>query len=358
MKNFKIDENIWALAENYKTEGDVGFGREMYPVMLVSDYANGEWSELRAIPYGPISLDPAAKVLHYAQEIFEGLKAYKNEKGEVFLFRPDMNAKRFNISADRMAMPSFPEEMFVESVKFLASVAHKTISDKKGSSLYFRPFMIATEPTMGVRPSNTYTYMLLASPADNYFSSPNVRVMIERDNCRATPGGTGYAKAGGNYAASLRAYQKTKEQECDQTLWLDALEKKYIEELSGMNFFAVVGEELQTPALSDSILAGVTRDSLLKLASSLGLRPVEKRMNIDSLLAQIESGECSEVFACGTAAVITPIDALVDNGREYRLKTVGEARQSLKLKNLLLDIQRGQAGEFKDWIVAIDPVQK
>lgn len=358
MKNLKIDEKIWPLVENYQTDGDVGFGKVMYPVMLISDYQDGQWSELRVLPYGPLQIDPAAKVLHYAQEIFEGLKAYKNDNGEVFLFRPDMNAKRFNVSADRMAMPTLPEEVFVESTKFLASVAHKTVSEKKGSSLYFRPFMIATEPTMGVRPSNTYSYILIASPADSYFSNPNVKVMIERENCRATPGGTGYAKAGGNYAASLRAYQKTKENDCDQTLWLDALEKKYIEELSGMNFFAIVGNELQTPSLSDSILAGVTRDSLLKLADRHGLRAVEKKMDIDSLLKQIESGECTEVFACGTAAVITPIAALVDNGREYRLKTEGEDRISLKLKNSLLDIQRGETEEFKEWIVRINPYQK
>lgn len=346
-------ERFIRLMDAYELPDEVGFGRTMLPLMLVCNFDGKNWGDLLVQEYGPLQIDPAAKVLHYAQEIFEGLKAYKNEDGEIYLFRPQMNARRFNLSADRLAMPSFPEEKFVESIRFLASLCHKHIPTKLGSSLYFRPFMIATEPTLGVRPSETYTYVLIASPADNYFSSPNVKVMVERENSRAMAGGTGYAKAGGNYAASLKAYKKTKEVGCDQTLWLDAASKKYIEELSGMNFFAVVGDELQTPILTDTILAGVTRDSLLKLASKFGLKPVEKKMAINELLQDIESGECTEAFACGTAAVLTPISLLSSEGKDYKLK-FPDGKIGPLLKEELLLIQRGRREAPSEWVISVD----
>lgn len=354
MNQPQLLDNLVKLINSYELPDDVGFGRTMLPLMIVCNFDGKKWGELLVQEYGPLQIDPAAKVLHYAQEIFEGLKAYKNEAGEINLFRADMNAKRFNLSADRMAMPSFPEEKFIESVRFLTSLCHKHIPTKIGSSLYFRPFMIATEPTLGVRPSDTYTYVLIASPADNYFSNPNVKVMIERDNCRATPGGTGYAKAGGNYAASLKAFKKTKEIGCDQTLWLDGASKTYVEELSGMNFFAVVGDELQTPSLTDTILAGVTRDSLLKLASKFGLKPVEKKIAINDLLKEIEEGKCTEAFACGTAAVLTPISILHDNGKDYKLK-FPDGNIGPSLKEELLLIQRGEREGLKDWTLSVEP---
>lgn len=356
-KPLVIDHFVKLLDKYTLPKESMGFGQIMLPLMLVAHYDGKEWGDLLLQEYGPLQIDPAAKVLHYAQEIFEGLKAYKNDKGEAFLFRPDMNAKRFNLSAERLAMPTYPVEKFVESVKFLTSLCHDKIPTTLGASLYFRPFMIATEPTLGVRPSNTYSYIVIASPSDNYFNHDNVKVMIERNNVRATHGGTGFAKAGGNYAASLKAYKETKAKGCDQTLWLDALEMKYVEELSGMNFFAIVGDELQTPELTDTILSGVTRDSLLKLAHKFNLKPVEKKIDIDELLRLIETGKCTEAFACGTAAVITPIGQFLDRDKTYTLKD-NSGNISLKLKNELLMIQRGEKQAPEGWVIHVEPFVK
>ena len=353
MNTIETNKEILDLVENFTYGKDLGFGKTMAPVMIEMKYKNGQWSAPKYLPYGPISIDPAAKVLHYAQEIFEGMKAYKNNKGEVYLFRPEANAKRFNLSAKRMAMPEVRETDFLKTVQSFAQIMANHVPKGANKSLYLRPFMIATEPTLGVKASNEYSYYLIGCLVERYFSRPSVKVMIERDNCRAAPGGIGYAKTGGNYGASLAAYQKTQDHHCDQTLWLDAIHKKDIEELSGMNFFAVIGDELVTPELTDTILAGITRDSILKIASEFGLSPVEKKLEVEKLLKLIESGRCQEAFACGTASVLTPIESLEYKNRTYNLAKA-EGEKSKQIKDFLLNIQRGMEKDPFNWAIKVN----
>lgn len=347
-----INSEISQILSNYKLPEKLGFGTVFAPIMIQSDFADGKWSPLEIKKYAPLQIDPAAKVLHYAQEIFEGMKSYKNDDEEVFLFRPEMNAKRFNKSAKRMAMPDVAEEMFVEANKVISDLCRRFIPKEIGASLYLRPFMIATEPTLGVRPSTTYSFIVIACPSENYFKAPNVSVFIERQGARASEGGTGFAKTGGNYAASLKSFLKLKEIGCDQTLWLDAAEHKYIEELSGMNFFAIIDNEFHTPAITDTILEGITRDSILKLASDKGFKVVERKMNIDELIADVKSGKCSEAFACGTAAVLTPISKLVDDNGEYPLANP-DGKISTEIKLDMLMIQSGRLIKYQNWQVKV-----
>lgn len=350
--NNDVNSEISAILKNFKLPEILGFGNVFAPIMVQSDFSDGKWSKLAINKYGPLQLDPAAKVLHYAQEIFEGMKAYKNEDEEVFLFRPDMNAKRFNSSALRMAMPEISIDMFIEANRTITDLCREFIPTELGASLYLRPFMIATEPTLGVRPSNTYSFIVLACPSGNYFNRANVSVYIERKGARASEGGTGYAKTGGNYAASLKSFKRLAEVNCDQTLWLDAAEHRFIEELSGMNFFAIINNEFHTPALTDSILEGITRNSILQLANDKGFKVVERKMNIDDLITDIKSGQCSEAFACGTAAVLSPISKLVDDNGSYELKHP-EGKLSTEIKLDLLMIQSGRLMKREDWQVKV-----
>lgn len=353
MENIHIDPKAIEMIKDYKPTGDFGFGKLMCPIMITCDFDGESWGSLEVIPYAPLQIDPAAKVLHYAQEIFEGLKAYKNDDSEVFLFRPGKNAQRFNVSAKRMAMPYFPEELFVESNKIMTSLCHDIVPNEVGASLYLRPFMIGTEPTLGVKPSKTYKYILIASPAANYFTKPSVSVYVERDTSRAAAGGTGFAKTGGNYAASLQSFGKLDNKDCDQTLWLDARNHKYVEELSGMNFMAVIENELVTPKLSDTILSGITRDSILKIAPKFGLKSVERDLDINELIQLIKDGKCTEAFACGTAAVITPISRLVDDNGEYNLQNP-EGKFSTEIKIEMLLMQSGRNITMPEWSIRVD----
>lgn len=350
--NIDINSEISDILKRYKLPESLGFGNVFAPIMIQSDYADGHWSSLQIKKYGPLLIDPAAKVLHYAQEIFEGMKAYKNDDEEVFLFRPDMNAKRFNGSAQRMAMPEIPQNMFIEACSVITDLCRNFIPVEIGASLYLRPFMIATEPTLGVRPSKTYSFIVLACPSGNYFTSPNVSVYVEREGARASKGGTGFAKTGGNYAASLKSFKRLDEVGCDQTLWLDAAEHKYIEELSGMNFFAIINNEFHTPIITDTILEGITRNSILQLATDKGFKVVERKMPINELINDIKDGRCSEAFACGTASVLTPISKLVDDNGEYAMKNP-EGLLSTEIKLDLLMIQSGRLMKRDDWQIKV-----
>lgn len=347
-----INAEISDILKNFKLPENLGFGSVFAPIMIQSDYQNGKWSKLEVKKYAPLAIDPAAKVFHYAQEIFEGMKAYKNDDEEVFLFRPEMNAKRFNRSAQRMAMPEIPEEMFIEANRVISDLCRAFIPTEIGASLYLRPFMIATEAALGVRPSQTYSFVVIACPSANYFKAPNVSVYVERTGARASEGGTGFAKTGGNYAASLQSFLKLKDIGCDQTLWLDAAEHKYIEELSGMNFFAIINNELHTPKLTDTILEGITRNSILELAREKGLKTVERKMDINEFIQDIKSARCTEAFACGTAAVLTPISKLVDDDGEYPLSNPdGEISTQIKLDMLML--QSGRLVTKPQWQVKV-----
>ena len=335
-----------------------GFGTLFTDHMVEIDYdANkGGWHSAKVCPRQPISLDPAAAVLHYAQEIFEGLKAYRHEDGGIALFRPDANARRFNQSADRMAMPHLPEEMFLESIRRLIAVDKDWFPTVEGGSLYLRPFMFASEAFLGVRPAKQYKYLLIASPAGNYFKSgaPAVKIWVSRDYVRAAPGGTGAAKTGGNYAASLVPQAEAIEKGYDQVVFLDAAERKWIEELGGMNLFFVFDDgSVVTPPLTGTILPGITRDSLIQLLREEGLAVREEPYSIDQWRDDAQSGRLVETMACGTAAVVTPVGTVAGPDGEFTIGGGGPGQITSKLRDKLVGIQRGRVEDSHGWVMRL-----
>lgn len=336
-----------------------GFGDHFTDHMVQITWTKGEgWHDAKVLPYGPISLDPAAAVLHYAQEIFEGMKAYRHEDGSVWTFRPDKNAQRFQRSAQRLALPSMPQDLFIESLRELMKLDSAWVPDGGGEkSLYLRPFMFASESFLGVRPAQTVSFYVIASPAGAYFSGglKPVSLWISEHYSRAGVGGTGAAKCGGNYAASLAASIEATERGCDQSVFLDSVEYKWIEELGGMNVFVVTKDgRLITPELSGSILEGVTRDSILQLAKELDLQPEERRVSIEEWREGAASGEITEAFACGTAAVVTPIGKLVWEGGEVTMGPADDAGPvAAKIREQLLAIQMGSAKDEKGWLTQL-----
>lgn len=355
MLKVKINPAIKDALAKFQLPEQLGFGQIMAPVMASCDYDNGKWGELEIIPYGPISMHPNAKVLHYAQEIFEGMKAYRFNGQGPFIFRPEENFLRFNRSAERMAMPHIPRDIFLQATFDVVAYCSKIVPMRTGESLYLRPFMFATEEALGIKPSEKFKFMVIASPSGSYFSAGGLSVLIERNSARAFPGGTGYAKAGGNYAASLLAAIKAKNMGYVQTLWLDGRERKYIEEMSGMNFFAVVDGALHTPELNDSILDGITRKSIIALASDIGINVIERKMDIEELIEDIKSQRCTEAFACGTAAIIAPIDFLAEESGEKFPFKYPEGQIGLKIRDALLSIQEGRSPDRYQWVCTIEP---
>lgn len=330
-----------------------GFGTNFSDHMVTIEWTEGKgWHDAVVGPRQPIALDPAAAVLHYAQEIFEGLKAYVQADGSVALFRPEANAARFNRSAERLAMPELPEAVFVEAIEQLVRIDRAWIPASEGASLYIRPFMIATEAFLGVRPARQYKFVVIASPAGNYFKSgaPAVSIWVS-EYTRAAPGGTGAAKCGGNYAASLVPQGEAIARGHDQVVFLDAAEHKWIEELGGMNLYFVFDDgTLLTPALTGTILAGITRDSLLMLAREEGLNVVEGRYSLDQWRDDAASGKLVETFACGTAAVVTPVGKVAGHQGEFTIGSGGPGQLTQRLKDRLVAIQRGEAADTHGWI--------
>ena len=311
------------------------------------------WHDSAIVPYGPFSLDPATAVLHYAQQVFEGLKAYRHEDGTIWTFRSDQNAERMVRSAQRLALPMMPVDDFLCSIDELVAADVAWVPTVPEQSLYLRPFMFATEAFLGVRPSKRVTYCCIASPAGSYFASgvKPVSIWISTIYSRSAPGGTGAAKCGGNYAASLVAQQEAAGQGCDQVMFADAAEHRWLEELGGMNVYLITTEnELVTPELTGSILEGVTRDSILTLATEFGLTPVERRIGIDELVDGVRSGTVTELFACGTAAVVTPIGALKNNAGSYQVGSGESGETTLALRRKLLDIQYGRTEDTHGWL--------
>ncbi|HYP46819.1 MAG TPA: branched-chain amino acid aminotransferase [Propionibacteriaceae bacterium] len=331
-----------------------GFGVNFTDHMAVATWTETDgWHDAAVIPYGPFLLDPATAVLHYAQEIFEGLKAYRHVDGSVWLFRPEQNAARFARSAHRLALPELAAADFLASMEALIRADLAWVPRGGEQSLYLRPFMFASESFLGVRAAKRVTYCCIASPAGAYFSSgvQPVSIWISTHYTRAAPGGTGAAKCGGNYAASLVAQQEAARHGCDQVMFADATEHAWVEELGGMNVYLVTADrELVTPELNGTILEGVTRDSILTLAKEYGLTPVERRVGLAELLEGVSSGFVSEVFACGTAAVVTPIGSLnSESGRA----TVGDGSAgpaTSALRTALLDLQYGRAEDTHGWL--------
>jgi branched-chain amino acid aminotransferase len=346
-------------AEREAILSDPGFGLHFTDHMAVAVWTEADgWHDSAIIPYGPFSLDPATAVLHYAQEIFEGLKAYKHPDGSVWLFRPDQNAARMMRSSKRLALPVLEPQDFLTSIEGLVAadlgwVPSASSGAEREQSLYLRPFMFASEAFLGVRAAKRVTYCCIASPAGPYFTSGlrPVKIWISTTYTRAAAGGTGAAKCGGNYAASLIAQQEAADQGCDQVMFADAAEHSWIEELGGMNVYLVTtDQELITPELSGSILEGVTRDSILTLSKEFGLTPVERRIGVKELLDGIGSGLISEVFACGTAAVITPIGELRNDTGSYVVNSGETGETTAALRKSLLDIQYGRTEDTHGWL--------
>ncbi len=344
------------VADREQVLANPGFGKFYTDHMALATWTDVQgWGDDKVVPYGPFQLDPATAVLHYAQEIFEGLKAYRWADGSVRMFRPEKNAERLQRSARRLALPELPVEDFITSVSELVRADEAWVPTGGETSLYVRPFMFASETFLGVRPSQTVTYCVIASPAGAYFSGgiKPVSIWVSQDYSRAAPGGTGAAKCGGNYAASLLPQAEAFDHGCDQVLFADAQTGKNVEELGGMNLYFVKGNELHTPTLSGSILEGVTRDSVLTLAADLGLEPVERTVEIAELLDGVADGSIDEIFACGTAAAITPIGALKTADRTVSLAGADAQPFTARLRQRLLDIQYGRAEDTHGWTTRV-----
>lgn len=342
-----VDEAIAA----FRLPEKLGFGLVPAPVMYSAEFRDGAWGRGELLPYGPIEIHPGARALQYAEQVFEGMKAYRVERNDANLFRPDANWKRLARSAERLGMPCVPQEMFLEGICAVSCLCQQFIPQRSGTALYLRPFIFGTETGYTVHNSRSFRFLVIANPSEIYAAGA-LKVTIERDDIRAAKGGTGYAKTGANYAASLRASSQAIESGYTVALWLDAETREKVEELSGMNLFVVVDGELHTPALTDSILPGVTRDSLIGLARHRGYRVVERTIPIAELLEQIGDGRCSEVFACGTGAIVSPIAVLRDkDGRTYEPKDVDKIAKELREE--LLAIQERRAEDPFGWIVPV-----
>lgn len=346
-----------AVADRARLLADPGFGRVFTDHMAIVRYSDAKgWHDARITARKPLSLDPAAAVLHYAQEIFEGLKAYRLADGSLAMFRPDANARRFRASAERLAMPQIPEETFLESIRQLVQIDRDWFPTVEGGSLYIRPFMIASEVFLGVKPSSEYLYLVIISPVGGYFKSgaPAVSLWISQSYTRAAAGGTGAAKCGGNYASSLVAQAEAAKHGCDQVVFLDAAEHRWVEELGGMNVFFVFNDgSLQTPPLSGTILPGITRDSLMTLARAEGLTVREEPYAIDQWRNDARSGRLTEAFACGTAAVVTPIGSVKGPDGEFKIGAGGPGQTTMRIKQKLVDIQRGVGADPYGWVSRI-----
>jgi branched-chain amino acid aminotransferase len=345
-------------AERERLLADPGFGRIFTDHMVTARWAADRgWYDGQLEPYGPLVLDPATSVFHYAQEIFEGLKAYRQASGPIVTFRPQENAARFNRSAVRMAMPEFPEIAFLRAIELLVAQDRDWVPTTDGHSLYLRPFMIATNRGLGVsQPSPYYEFVLIASPAGGYFGGRlrPVSVWLSEEHARAAPGGTGAVKTGGNYAAAFAAQRQALDNGCDQVVWLDAVEHRWVEEMGGMNLFFVYGSgdraRVLTPELTGTLLPGITRDTLLTLAPDLGIPASEGRISVDEWRAGCESGEITEVFACGTAAVITPVGAVKGSAAAWTVGDGNPGPVTMRLREQLLGIQFGHLPDPHGWV--------
>jgi len=353
---FSIEKNVNAVApeERARLLQNPVFGRVFTDHMVTIRYSkeNG-WHDAKIGAHEDFKLSPSTQVLHYAQEIFEGMKAYRLPDGGAALFRPDANARRFQRSATRLAMEPLPQALFLESVRELVKIDRDWISSADGAALYLRPFMIASEVALGVKPSAEYLYCVIASPVGSYFKSgaPAVTLWVSDSYTRAAPGGTGDAKCGGNYAASLAAQAEASREGCDQVVFLDAVERRWIEELGGMNIFFVFEDgSLQTPPLTGTILPGITRESLIVLARDMGLTVREEAYSIDQWQADAASGRLREAFACGTAAVVTPIGQLKGRKHNFTIGDGGAGAVTERLKSALLGIQQGRAADPHAWM--------
>lgn len=343
-------------APKEKPQGKLGFGKVFTDHMFIMDYTEGQgWHDPRIVPYANLTLSPASMVFHYGQEMFEGLKAYKGEDGENYLFRPDMNAKRSNATNDRLCIPQVPVEDYVQAIKALVKVDEDWIPSDSGTSLYIRPFIIATEPFLGVDIAKNFLFMIILSPSGAYYESglAPVNIWIEDDYVRAVRGGMGFAKTGGNYAASLAAQVKAHDAGYAQVLWLDGVDRKYIEEVGAMNIFFKIDGTLITPQLNGSILPGITRDSVLTLCKEWGIPTEERLISVEELLEAQNNGKLEEVFGTGTAAVISPVGKLRYKDDVMVIGNGEIGTLSQKVYDTLTGIQLGKLEDGFGWRVRV-----
>lgn len=324
------------------------FGKVFSDHMFVADYEGGEWKNFQILPYGDLSFSPAMSVLHYGQAFFEGLKAYKHAEGKVVIFRPYKNAARFNKSAERLCAPELPEDIFVQSIAALVNLDRDWIPAEKDHSLYIRPFMFSTDPYLGVQPSKTYKYIVLTGPVGAYFSKP-LKVKVETHYTRASDGGFGFAKAAGNYAGSLYPAKLAMKEGFDQLIWTDSKDHKYIEELGAANVMFFIDGKLVTPSTRDTVLKGVTRDSVLTLAKSRGIPVEERRVSVEEVIESLRSGRMTEAFGVGTAATIAPIASIGFEGKLYELPDVAGADFSNRALKALNEIRYGLTPDEFGW---------
>lgn len=332
------------------------FGINFTDYMFTMPYSEVEgWYSPKIVPYQPLVLDPAASVFHYGQEVFEGQKAYKSKQNEILLFRPEENARRFNYSMRRLSMPEIPLEDFIYYEEELVKLDERWIPSENGASLYIRPTAIATEPALGVKPANQYLFFIILSPVGAYFSTGfnPISLLVSTEYTRAAEGGTGDAKAGGNYGASLVATGEALKKGYNQVLWLDSKEHRYVEEVGAMNIFFVIDNKLVTPELTGTILPGVTRKSALEIAPDLGIEPVEKSITIDEVIDGIESGKVAEIFSVGTAAVVSPVGKINYNDKEYIINNNETGPWAQKLFDTLTGIQYGNLEDKYNWVYKV-----
>ncbi|MGB5945706.1 branched-chain amino acid aminotransferase [Paenisporosarcina sp.] len=353
MTTYNFNVTLSTTKKEKPPADNLQFGKTFTDHMFIMDYSVGlGWHDARIIPYQNISLDPASVIFHYGQSVFEGLKAYLTKKEQVLLFRPDQNFKRFNISNDRLCIPHIDEELALEALKQLIQIDREWIPVAAGTSLYIRPFIISTEHYLGVAPSTNYQFIIILSPVGSYYKeglSP-IKISVESEFVRAVVGGTGTAKTGGNYASSLKAQQLSGEQGYSQVLWLDGVERKYIEEVGSMNIFFKIDGEVVTPAINGSILEGITRKSILHLLRYWGVPVSERRVSIDEIKQAYDDGKLEEAFGTGTAAVIAPIGELFWKNEKMTINNGQTGQVSQKLYDTLTGIQTGTIEDPFGWV--------
>lgn len=335
---------------------NLGFGKVFTDHMFVMDYNEGEgWHSPSIIPYQPISLDPASVVFHYGQTVFEGLKAYRTKDEKILLFRPEKNFQRLNSSNDRLCIPHIDEELALEGLKKLVWIDRDWIPTVEGTSLYIRPFIISTQPYLGVSPSSQYKFMIIMSPVGSYYKEgiAPVKIAVEQEFARTVEGGTGTAKTGGNYAASLKAQEIAGEKGYSQVLWLDGKEKKYVEEVGSMNIFFKINGEVVTPSLNGSILEGITRNSILQLLKHWNVPVSERRISIDEIFEAYQKGQLEEVFGSGTAAVISPVGELLWNGEKMIINNGETGKLTTDIYNTVTGIQNGKVEDPFNWVLEV-----
>jgi branched-chain amino acid aminotransferase len=328
---------------------DVQFGKNYADHMFIADYKNGEWGDFRIVPYGNISISPACATLHYGQTIFEGLKAYKGKDGNILIFRPDANAKRLNVSAERMCIPELPEEIFISGINELVKLDKNWVPSKPGTSLYIRPFIFATDPYIGIKPANEFVFIIMTSPVGGYYSEP-VKVKVEEHYTRAIAGGTGFAKTAANYATALYPAVKAQASGYHQLIWTDGKNHENIEESGTMNIMFVINDTLITAPTGDTILAGITRDSVLTLAREAGMKVEERSITVKEVMLAIKNNTLQEAFGCGTAATIAHIKTIGYQGTDYELPEVAKRKYSHQFLQTLDDIKLGEIADTHNWI--------